>query len=88
MDKHSITPEHSDRARYVTDQVKLWLANDGQFFEAAKVTAVDPEWLKRLGEYLLKTAAEGSAAWQVSQELAPNDYERINWEDVAAELRD
>lgn len=27
-----------------------------------------------------------SAAWYVAQELAPNDYQRINWADVAAEL--
>jgi hypothetical protein len=79
--------EHSDRGRYVTDQVKLWIVNDGEFIGSARTASADPAWLEKLLAYLLHTAAEGSAPWHVAQELAPNDYTRINWAEIAEELR-
>ena len=78
--------EHSERGRYVTEQVSLWIQNDGVFFEPAKGMASEP---RVLGIYLtiaIKTARRGTAPWHVAQELAANDYGRIDWAQVARDL--
>jgi hypothetical protein len=79
--------EHSDRARYVTEQVALWLANDGEHVAHATALAVnDLDGLRVYVMMVLRAAPDYSAAWQVRQELAENDFGRIHWADVAAEL--
>lgn len=78
----------SERARYVTEQVKLWVANDSQYYYAA-VSVAAREGSQKLAAYLahhLRTAVVYSAAWQVAQELSPNDYDRIRWVEVQNEL--
>jgi hypothetical protein len=35
---------------------------------------------------VLKGAAPFTAAWHAAQELAPNDYVRIDWKSIAADL--
>ncbi|MEU7814105.1 hypothetical protein [Pseudonocardia sp. NPDC049154] len=81
--------EHSDRARYVTEQVKLWIANDGEYYEEAR-GALRRGGVAGMQDYLtgvLRDARhESDAAWHVAQELAPNDYDRIRWTDVVDEL--
>ena len=80
--------EHSERARWVTEQVALWLANDGEYEPVARRLARQGA-LSELGTAyaeLIRRAPRGSAAWQVAQSLAPDDYDRIRWSDVAAEL--
>lgn len=78
--------EHSDRGRYVTDQVKLWLENDGQVIDSArKVAAVDG--LAGFVEYVSTIVRrQAGAAWHVRQELAENDYGRINWAEIYGEI--
>lgn len=88
--------EHSERARYVTEQVKLWVANDGDHYETARKlaghdaaarAATYPLLAEHLYGVLRATShPRGSAAWQLQQELAPNDYARIHWADVADQL--
>lgn len=92
-------PEHSERARYVTGQVALWIANDGDWVEgathlagreaAASHTNAYQAAYPALRDYLvglLRSAKQGEAVWHVAQELAPNDYARIHWADVADAL--
>lgn len=87
--------EHTERARYVTEQVALWLANDGDHAERARTLAQRDAsaWagdFPRLAEYVITVLrnplSEGAAAWHVARELAPNDYARIRWADVAHQL--
>lgn len=89
--------EHSDRARYVTEQVALWIANDRIAVDEARYciretkSFNDPLYMLRTHftrqlRSVGRLYAPGVAAWHVAQELAPNDYARINWADVAAEL--
>lgn len=87
--------EHSERSREVSVQVALWVSNDGDIdpahndriaFVAARKAA---DSLTDLADYvttLIRQAAPSSAAAQVRDELAPNDYDRIDRALVAAEL--
>lgn len=94
--------EHSGRAYFVTEQVKLWITNDGEHVEMARRiartcsemqgVAIDdgPRWLP-LHAHLLRIVTRsrpGTAAWHVGQEMAPNDWSRIWWVDVADELEE
>lgn len=91
--------EDSSRGDYVTEMVTLWLANEGDVINyygdhgriaeiAAKhAWAGDLEWLAKFATYLIRWTRTSQAAWDVQQELAPNDYDRIRWADVAAELK-
>lgn len=89
--------EHSPRGKEVTMQVGLWLANEGDFdpkHDGKRVAEVAAEFARAedytaLADYatgLIKRAVSSQAAWHVKQELASNDFDRINWEDVAQEL--
>lgn len=80
------TWEFSERGRYVTDQVKLWLENDGQVIDSArKVAAVDG--LAGFVEYVSSMVRHQSGAVRhVRQELAENDYSRINWAEIYSEI--
>lgn len=89
--------EHSERARYVTTQVALWVANDYETYKAALYALneckdfSDPLYLLRTHitmelRRLTNNYAPGVAGWHVAQELAPNDYARINWVAVADEI--
>lgn len=82
--------EHSERARYVTEQVALWIANDGDHIEEARANILaEPNGLRGFEQYLsrvISLARKGEAAWHVQQELAPNDWARIHWDDVAREI--
>lgn len=93
-DRETPAPEHSDRARHVTEQVSLWIANDGDYYESAQCWALrdqaaDHEGYPQLATYVsstLRVTRPGSAAWHVARELSPNDLDRIRWADVAAQL--
>jgi hypothetical protein len=99
--------EHSDRGRYVTEQVELWLANDYEYYQHALVCIKEGRAMQALKggpiglvnggvHSVLATsitmvlrrahAHPYSAAWYVAQELAPNDYQRIDWASIVAEL--
>lgn len=98
--------EHSERAKYVTEQVALWLANDYEHYQHAQVCIKEGRAMQALrggpiglvnGDVhsVLATSitmvlrgrpSKYSAAWYVAQELSSNDYQRINWADVVAEL--
>jgi hypothetical protein len=88
--------EHSERGRWVTDEVSLWINNDGDYYETAHHYAhmdyMDGMLTGNnglLAEYLgtiLQGAVKPSAPWHVAQELSPNDYERIDWRSVADDL--
>lgn len=77
--------EHSDRGRYVTNQVTLWICNDSNYIKAAR-KAIKHDALPDLLSSILLTSQPYSAPWQVAQELAPNDYNRIDWSSVAEDL--
>lgn len=85
--KSGDTMEHSDRGAYVTEQVKLWIANDSDYVRQAQTVArIGTEHLAEFAKDVVLTAPRHSAPWHVAQELAPNDWDRINWKQVAEEL--
>lgn len=84
--------EHSDRGRHVTDLVSVWICNDPVNVEYAREMAVEgvPSLRGYLRALLINAVqyegAERPLAWHVTQELAPNDYGRIDWPRVADDL--
>jgi hypothetical protein len=80
--------EHSERGRYVTEQVSLWIQNDGDHYYEARDRAHNPERLRAYLGSVIRRAAEDSAPWYVAQELAPNDWDRVDWAQIAEDLRD
>lgn len=86
-------PEWTDRSAYVTDQVATWLANDAPVRLGADGRLRDlaiSSFVKYVQAELwrsLEREAKHLAAWHVARELAPNDYDRIDWARVIAELK-
>jgi hypothetical protein len=81
--------EHSDRGRHVTDQVSTWICNDRAHIEAARSVA-QVHGTERLGQHLttvIRQSPAHTAPWHVAQELAPNDYGRVDWQAVADDLK-
>lgn len=87
--------EYSERARYVTEQVQAYIANEGdpdpdtgeRIAERAMALA-RANGLEALEQYvtrIIKTYP-GRGARLTLNELAPNDWSRIRWDDVAREL--
>lgn len=80
--------EHSERGRYVTDQVKLWLENDGPVLARARKVAAQ-DGFNSFVEFVttwIRTATHASTpAWHVREELASNDYDRVNWLEIYEE---
>lgn len=80
--------EHSARAAEVTEQVAVWIENDGERIKAAR------EKLKIGVEYfgvwvtrVLQHAPLYSAPWQVAQDMSPRDYMRVDWGKVADRIK-
>lgn len=86
-------PEHSDRARYVTEQVAVWLENDSDHVTAMYQVLTNTKedkvlaFKQRVIDVIL-SAKPHSAPWQVRQILAPSDYDRVHWDDVAERVTD
>jgi hypothetical protein len=82
--------EDSDRALYVTEQVALWLENDMDTIRRAQSVLGE----NGIGVFVtfvretVRRARPGTAAWYVAQELAPNDYNRVHWHEIASAMRD
>ena len=80
--------EHSEKGAEVTRWVELWLINDGDYYPQALDLALAGE-VEELGKWVsgvLRTARMPSAAWHTARELAPNDYARVDWADIARTL--
>lgn len=78
----------TERQAYVTEQVALWIENDSKHNPDA-VALAKADDVPALRRYLVKTirfSRRGEAAWHVSRELAPNDFDRIRWDVVAERL--
>lgn len=88
MSNDERTGEHSERGAYVTDQMSLWIQNDGQTIVGARLAlkALSTRGLEIFLTRVIKDAQPGDAAWHVSQNLAPNDFARIDWARVAREI--
>lgn len=80
--------EHSERAWWVTHLVAVWLENDRPWAEKAREVARQEAAFGFLFARVLRAAPVGSAAWHTAQDLAPNDYERIHWDDIRASFLD
>lgn len=80
------TGEQSNRGRYVTEQVQIWIENDGDRIEKAKEQARRGD-LDRYLKGEIQFAKSWDAAHHVKQELAWNDLEyRVDWQAIAASL--
>jgi hypothetical protein len=79
--------EHSDRGRYVTEQVALWIENDSNYIDGARRAAhTGTEHLRQYLTLIISGAPAYSAPWQVAQEMAPNDWDRVDWESIKKDL--
>lgn len=74
--------------REATDQVSMWICNDGSFYEPARALAVNKD-VAGLRDYLtltLNNAPRDSAAWYARHNLSDADMERIEWFEIASDL--
>lgn len=76
--------EHSQRGKDMTHKVSVWIENDFQFNPTAVSLAhhVGCGALRHYLSVILKAAAPYSAAWQTAQDMAPNDYDRVDWQEI------
>lgn len=74
----------------MTRLVGVWLANDHDpYFELGPLAAEGAvAQLAQRATEILTTARKGSAAWYTAQELAPADYDRVDWAEVARDVYD
>lgn len=79
--------EYSARTKENTEWVSVWIVNDAEFYEpareAARIGAAE------LGEFLTRTlqyAYPESAAWYTAREMSENDYDRVDWAEIASDL--
>lgn len=80
--------EDSERGRYVTEQVAVWIENDGDYIKNARTVAkLGTDALAEFLREVIQRSRRSSAPWQVSQELAPNDWARIDWAQVAQRIK-
>lgn len=82
--------EHSDRAQYVTDQVAMWITNDGDHVANAQRLAKEGS-AHALGSFLItvvRAARPHTAPWHVAQELSANDWGRVHWDEVLRQLNE
>ena len=84
--------EYSERGRYVTEQVALYLANEGTEVDGRRVAfrcadLADSGDLAALATFARATITSLPEAAPVRRELAVNDWERIDWAAVADEVR-
>lgn len=81
--------EHSDRGKHVTHLVQVWIENDGACVTGAQAAArISTDSLRVYLTNVLKSAPRMSAARQMADELASNDYGRVDWQMVAEDLLD
>lgn len=81
--------EDSERARYVTEQVANWITSDGNHYADAQRLANEGS-AHALGNFLVtivRRARPHTAPWHVAQELAPNDWGRVNWREVLRQVQ-
>lgn len=86
----TVKGEHSDRGQYVTNQVALWICNDGDYYPQALDLARKFDTSGNLAAFLIRTiqaAPRYKAPWHIAEELSPNDLRtRVNWVDVRYQL--
>lgn len=78
----------TDRSDYVTEQVSLWLQTDGDYIKDARRAAdAGIPNLAAWARIVILTSVKSSAPWQVKQELAPNDWARIDWAQIVEDIK-
>lgn len=81
---------YSEREQYVTEQVAAWITSDGDHIDAARRLAKEGS-AHALGNFLMtvvRSARPHTAPWHVAQELAPNDWGRVDWREVMRQASD
>lgn len=91
-----VQPESPSRpvtthAEDVTETVRLWIINDGDYYDRAWTLA--HHWLEWGGQdfelYItgtLRDARRESVPWYVARNLSANDYDLIDWHSLATDL--
>ncbi|MFE7796985.1 hypothetical protein [Nocardia sp. NPDC057440] len=92
----------NDREKYVTNMIATWLVSEGEYItiedrqvriaeHAAELAKSDDmEALRRFVEPIIKSGGSWgpmALAGEVRQEMAYNDYNRVDWMEVANALR-
>ncbi|MGI6797983.1 hypothetical protein [Gordonia sihwensis] len=83
--------EDTDHGRWVTDQVAVAIANDGEFLDGERVAFRARDFaesgdLAALAAFVTNRIKTGTDFRALRAELSANDYDRINWCTVASEL--
>ncbi|WP_439377856.1 hypothetical protein [Amycolatopsis lexingtonensis] len=81
----------SEREAYVTGLVVSWIENDQHMLDRARWLMGDAEamvaWLRLVVKTARRDRETTAAAWHVRQELAPRDYDRVDWSEVVQAVR-
>ncbi|MFZ2527648.1 MAG: hypothetical protein WAX14_08345 [Rhodococcus sp. (in: high G+C Gram-positive bacteria)] len=85
----------TDRAQTVTDIIANYIANEGDMDDGKRISERATEFatagnVDGLAEYVTHTVRSHASGFtaEVRNELAENDWERIDWNEVAYQLRD
>lgn len=83
--------EHTDRGMWVTDQIAVTIANDGDFLDGERVAFRARDFAESgdiagLAAFVTNRIKTGVDFRALRAELAANDYDRINWYTVARSL--
>lgn len=83
--------EFSDRAKFVTHYIEVWVVNDGSLYDEARMWASGNT--RDFAAFMVKTlrnAEIGTPAYLASQELSYNDFTngRIHWAQIQNCLND
>lgn len=83
----------------ITDMVATWIISESDFIDhkgarqriaehaGAYAAAGDLDGLRTFTTSVLRRSGRNSAAREVADELSANDYDRIDWSEVAGALR-
>lgn len=76
-----------NRSEFVTVHVSGWICNDRELIGFAKQVALGgPKSLRGYIEAVLYLAPKHSTPWVCAQELAPNDFSRIDYQTIIDDM--
>lgn len=79
--------EHSDRAKYVTEQVRIWVENDPKYRDLARHWARQSvnELAVSLTSVIRNPRVHPDVA-HVHDVMSYSDFDKVHWDEIAASL--
>lgn len=80
-----MTVEQTDEQN--TRWVAVWAINSPEYYGQLQDVAADgPDALRELVKRIWTNAPDGTTEYYQAREMAPGDYDRVDWSEVASDL--